>query len=322
MKEPWFWRDTGIAARAAAGVLTPAAFVYDCGQRLRIAMTAPVSVGAPVICVGNATLGGVGKTPFALALHRLLKDRGVNAGFLSRGYGGALQGPVVVTSVHDAAEVGDEPILLAAAASTWIAKDRVAGARAATAAGADAIIMDDGFQNPALKKDFSFLLVSAADTVGNACVFPAGPLREQMARALARANAVVVIGDGSPALDLNTRPVFRARTEIQPTIAPQKAVAFCGIGRPERFFNSLEEHGFALVSTIAFQDHHPFTASELAALHKKSKNAGAALITTEKDLVRLAPDQRTGIAVAKLTMTIDDPDGLTDLVMQKIGQVS
>jgi tetraacyldisaccharide 4'-kinase len=319
MKEPWFWRDTGIAARAASAVLAPAAFVYDCGQRLRAATTNPESAGAPVVCIGNATLGGVGKTPFALMLQQLLKDRGVAAHFLSRGYGGSMKGSVLVNAQHRADEVGDEPLLLAAAAPTWVAKDRVAGARAA-AGGADVIIMDDGFQNPTIRKDLSFLLMSSADKGDNSSIFPAGPLREPFERAVARAGAVVIVGAGAPAIDTGGRPLYRAATEIHPTIAPQKAIAFCGIARPERFFTSLEEKGFGLATRIAFPDHHAFTPAELAALRNKAKAAGAALITTQKDYVRLAPEEREDIAVAKLVMIVDDPAGLAGLVMTKIGR--
>lgn len=320
MKEPWFWRDEGLVARAVAAAMAPAALFYDGAQRLRAALSRPASAGAPVICVGNATLGGVGKTPFALLLHSLLKTSGVDAHFVSRGHGGALRGPARVGPQHTDEEVGDEPLLLAAAAPTWIAKSRLEGVRAAAGAGAEAIIMDDGFQNPTIRKDAAILLIDVADPGGNGRVFPAGPLREPIARAAARADAVVLVGAGSPSPDLEGRPLFRVAADSNPTIAPQRVIAFCGIGRPTRFFESLEKKGFSLAARIAFPDHHRYRPAEISALRAKAKKEGAALIATEKDMARLAPEAREGIATAKLSMTLDDPDRLTRLILTKIGR--
>lgn len=319
MKEPWFWRDNSIAARAAAAAMTPAALAYDGAQQLRAVLSKPKAAGAPVICIGNVTLGGTGKTPFALMLRRLLSEHGVKAHFLSRGYGGALKGPLRVLPQHTAQDVGDEPLLLAAEAPTWIARNRAAGA-AAAARCADAVIMDDGFQNPTVAKDFSVLLISAADSHGDGRVFPAGPLREPLARAIARADAIVLFGDGSTRIEFGGVPVFRAMTMIDPEIDPKKCVAFCGIANPARFFSDLEARGFTLTAKAAFADHHPFTDAELAVLRKRAQQAGAALITTEKDFVRLAPETRDGVAVARLTMSVDDPERLMALVLSKIGR--
>jgi tetraacyldisaccharide 4'-kinase len=317
MKEPWFWRETGLAAGAAAATLAPAAFLYDLGQRLVAALTRPVRAGAPVICVGNATLGGVGKTPFALMLHKLLKAQGVDAHFLSRGYGGALKGPARVIAQHTSEDVGDEPLLLAAAAPTIIARDRAAGARAA-GDGADAIIMDDGFQNRAVAKAVSLLLIDAADPAGNGKLFPAGPLREPLARAAARADAIILVGDGAAADEtpggLGPAPVFRASRRTTASIPPQRVFAFCGVGRPAQFFGALEEQGFTLAGRAAFPDHHPYTDIEMAALRARARKAEAALIATEKDIVRLDEARRDGVAVARLEMSVDDPEALIALV--------
>ncbi len=330
MKEPWFWRDQSLAARAAASAMTPASLLYDLAQRLRAAIVTPRDAGAPVICVGNATLGGSGKTPFALLLRRLLNERGVTAHFSSRGYGGALSGPVRVTAAHTAEEVGDEALLLAAAAPTWIAKNRAAGARAAAGAGAGAVIMDDGFQNPTVKKHVSILLVSVADLSGNGRVFPAGPLREPFARAIARADIVVVVHrehpfgaprDAASALIEKAgrgSRIYHAHTAIDPSIAPGKAVAFCGIAHPERFFESLERSGFVLTSRIAFADHHPFTTANLAELRRRTADENAALITTEKDFVRLERGARDGIAIARLRLEVDQPEYLAGDVLETI----
>ena len=318
MKEPWFWRDTGFAARAAVLALAPASFLYDLAQRLRAASTRPAQIGAPVICIGNATLGGVGKTPFALMLQKLMLRHGVDAEFQSRGHGGSLKGPVLVGDHHVAAEVGDEPLLLAGAAPTWVAKDRLAGVRVSAHAGAKAIIMDDGLQNPTIRKDLSFLLVDAADPAGNNRVFPAGAApradgagdRARRRRRDCRARRTGDRGVGPPSLS--------RITEIETTISSGKAVAFCGIGAPDRFFDALEARGFSLAARIAFPDHHRFTAVELETLRRKAATAGAALITTEKDFVRLSPEARDGVAVARLKMSVDNPDALIRLVKSKI----
>ena len=319
MQEPWFWRDKSLAARAAALMLTPAALIYDVGRRARAAMATPNVVAAPVVCVGNATLGGVGKTPFALMLHALLKARRLDAHFQSRGYGGSLKGPVRVNNLHTAQDVGDEALLLAAAGPTFVAKSRAEGVRAAADAGASAIVMDDGFQNPSVRKDFSILLLDASDIAGNGRTFPAGPLREPLSGAVGRADAIVFAGFGKPTLQTD-KPIFRARSHIEPTIGAQPVVAFCGIGRPTRFFASLESAGFTLAGKRAFPDHHVYQPAELSALRATAAKAGAPLITTEKDFVRLDAASREDLAVAKLIMTVDDPERLTALVLEKIGR--
>ncbi|MEK7265038.1 MAG: tetraacyldisaccharide 4'-kinase [Pseudomonadota bacterium] len=319
MKEPWFWRDQSLAAQAAAAAMAPAALLYDLAQRLRAAITTPREAGAPVICVGNATLGGSGKTPFALMLQKLLSEQGVTAHFSSRGYGGALSGPLRVTAEHTAPEVGDEPLLLAATAPAWIAKNRAAGA-AAAAIGAGAVIMDDGFQNPTVKKACAILLVSAEDAAGAGRLFPAGPLREPLARAIGRADAVVIVGGVEANIDTGGAPIFHAASAIETSVPPQKCVAFCGIGNPGRFFADLAAKGFDLRAQAAFADHHFFTEADLAALRRSAKKEGAILLTTEKDFVRLPAAAREGVALVRLKMTVDDPQRLTALTLSKIGR--
>jgi tetraacyldisaccharide 4'-kinase len=319
LKEPWFWRDQGLAARIVSASLAPAALLYDVGQRTRRVLARPAALPIPVICVGNATLGGVGKTPFALYVRALLKKRGLDAHFLSRGHGGAMRGPIRVLDQHTAEDVGDEALLLARAAPTWIAKARSAGARAAAAAGAAAIIMDDGFQNPTIRHDCALLLIDCADPKGNGRVFPAGPLREPLRRARRRADALVLVGAGASPLEAEGRPAFRATATIAPPIARREVVAFCGIGRPQRFFAALEAAGYRLAGRISFADHHPYRATEIAALSAAARKADAALITTEKDVVRIPPDLRDDIIVAPLMMTVDEPEALADFVLAKAG---
>jgi tetraacyldisaccharide 4'-kinase len=250
----------------------------------------------PVICVGNPVLGGGGKTPTAIALARLLARTGRAPHMLTRGYGGRLRGPVTVEATHGPDDVGDEALLLAAHAPTHVAADRPAGAAHATAAGAEIIVMDDGFQNPTIAKDACLLVVDGAAGVGNGRVFPAGPLREALGRQLARASALVVIGEGEAGAGLAAAARARGRAVLRAALAPgpgapdlagADVVAFCAIARPEKFRRTLEVAGARLVELIAFPDHHAFTAAELAAVLAAAQRRHARLVTTEKDAVRL-----------------------------------
>ncbi len=324
MKEPWFWRDDGPTARLAAATLAPAAALYDSVQRLKWARAKPARAPAPVICIGAATLGGVGKTPFALALCALLgPDSG--ACFLTRGYRGRTRGPLFIDRLADetgeagpnapevsAADVGDETLLLARRAPVVVSRNRPAGARLAADKGAKLIIMDDGYQNPSLVKDCSILLVDAADPGEEARVFPAGPMREPIARAAARADIIVAIerpGAVDRAAQLFAdRPVFRARQVVDNAPPPGPVVAFCGIARPHRFFNALAERRFTLKETIAFPDHHSFTEAEWSRLSALAAKTGARLITTEKDFVRLPPAWRVDVETLSVAMAIEAPD--------------
>lgn len=346
MSEPWFWRGQSAAARAMRAALAPAAFLYGAGQRLRWRMAAPADAGVPVICVGAAVIGGAGKTPFCLLLQRLLAAEGIDAHFLTRGYKGALQGPIIVNAQHTPDDAGDEALLLAAAAPTWVAKNRAAGARAAAKAGADVVIMDDGFQNPSVTKAVSFLLLTGEEA--RLARFPAGPLRETVQTAMTRAEAVVFSslengrlarppGEAEPSVSRRDRvdggrvregsPVareggaaFAVLPQITPTIAPQPVAAFCGIARPERFFGGLEKAGFSLAAREAFADHHPFSEHEIDRLRARAKAESAALITTEKDFVRLSPADREGIAVARLRLEAEDPAALVRFVRERINR--
>jgi tetraacyldisaccharide 4'-kinase len=304
MREPWFWRSRSPAARAATLLLTPAAIAYQAGHRLLWAATAVERAPVPVICVGNATLGGAGKTPFAMLAAELLREEGVTAHFVTRGYGGALTGPVAVDpDRHNADDVGDEALLLARRAPAVVSRNRLAGARLAAANGAQAIVMDDGFQNPSLFKDLSILIAGAEDAASNGALFPAGPYREPMQSARARADIVVAVGDSGDDAD------FRASLEpVAP--APERVVAFAGIGRPEKFFATLERAGYDLARRISFPDHHRFAEAELRMLEREAARQNARLICTEKDYVRLSPAFHERVLVLPVVMRVDDPDGL------------
>ncbi len=314
MRAPDFWRRTGILP----GLLSPLALAYDLAGRRRRSGIEGLRLPIPVICVGNLVLGGAGKTPVALALAEALLQRGLNPSFLTRGYGGRLAGPLLVDPERQSAqEVGDEPLLLAGRAPTVVSRDRPAGARLAMEQGAQVLIMDDGFQNPSLRKDFSLLVVDAAYGFGNGKVFPAGPLRESLAGGLARADAVVLLRGGEPTIcselpsDL---PCLAAQLKPRSDLPEGRYFAFAGIGRPEKFFASLKAADVDLAGSLAFPDHHRYAAEDLARLRREAEAVGAQLITTEKDLVRLSLEERDGIAVFPVSLVWDDPAALDRLI--------
>src|SRR5271165_1636987 len=317
---PVFW---GKPPGLVADLLLPIGAAYDAAGRLRRAMSRSYRPPVPVVCVGNLVAGGAGKTPVALALADWLLGRGVPAHVVTRGYGGRLRGPVRVDPTrHDAMAVGDEALLLAARAPCWVARDRAAGVRAAVADGAGAILLDDGFQNPAVAKTLGLIVVDAGYGFGNGRVIPAGPLRENLRRGLARADAVVLLaanGDASCTERLQLGcgiPVLRA--VLAPVggdrLAGSRLLAFAGIGRPEKFFVTLRALGADLVGARAFPDHHPFSAGELEELYRDAEREGARLITTTKDIVRVPSAQRAGIEVLDVEIRWADPTALAGLI--------
>lgn len=331
MRAPSFWwRDAGVAAR----LLAPVAAAYGAVAARRLRQSGH-QAAVPVLCIGNPTVGGAGKTPTAIAVGRLLRAAGERPAFLSRGYGGRLSGPVRVDpKLHTAIEVGDEPLLLARTAPTVVAADRVAGAGAAAAAGASVIVMDDGFQNPSLTKDVAILVVDGRRGVGNGRVFPAGPLRAPLGPQLERAQALLVIGEivgtetPSGALLMAARarklPVFHGRLDADrdavAALAGRKALAFTGIADPEKFFATLRLEGIDAPLRRSFPDHHRYTHGEASAIIADADRLGLLPLTTEKDLVRLAG----GGAVATLavrswalpvSLVLDEPDDFREFVL-------
>ncbi len=322
MREPWFWRDRSRAARAIAASLEPTAALYDAARRWRQARIRPERPPVPVICVGAVSLGGAGKTPFVRLLREILASESFKPHFLTRGYGGRLKGPIrVIPSVHDAIDVGDEALLLAADAPTWLARARPAGARAAAEAGADVILMDDGFQNASLQKALSLLLVEDGGE-GEERRFPAGPLREPVAEAEARAGALIHVlrSAGDPPARTASVPQFSAWLEPCETGPPARVFAFCGIARPERFFYSLADAGFEIAGRRIFADHHPYTDSDMDAVSAKAKRLGGAPITTEKDFVRLPWYARSQTRAFKVRMRTNAPGRLAELVKRSISE--
>jgi tetraacyldisaccharide 4'-kinase len=313
MQAPAFWRQGG----PLAALLAPAGRLYALAGRLRRALVRPARAACPVICVGNLTAGGSGKTPTALALAERLVALGRRPVFLTRGYGGRERGPLRVDPArHDALAVGDEPLLLAARAPTVVARDRAAGARLAATLG-DVIVMDDGFQNPGLAKDLALLVFDGGAGLGNGRCIPAGPLREGLAEGLARAQGCVLIGADATGLAarLSALPLLRASLEpAARDLAGRRVLAFAGIGRPEKLFATLRDLGAELVATRGFPDHHPYGAAELAALRAEAAAAGAVLVTTAKDLARLPPAERQGVTALAVRLVFADRDALDRLL--------
>lgn len=330
MQAPDFWYGdrNGFYER----VLAPAAALYAAGARLREMITRSHRAPLPVVCVGNLTAGGAGKTPTVIALAERLIANGAAVHIVTRGYGGALAGPVrVATSKHRAREVGDEPILLSRVAPTWVARQRIRGAREAAAAGADLVLMDDGLQNPAILKDLSFAVVDGAAGTGNGKVIPAGPLREPVARALARIDAMIIVQDGDVAdrcADLRDSaharglPVLDARIEAaNPAgVAGSSVVAFAGIGRPGKFFASLRAAGAEVRHTVSFSDHHPFTEAEMAELADLAARDAAILVTTEKDMVRIPPGYREDVMAFPVVLKFMNEPAVDEILGRVMGQ--
>jgi tetraacyldisaccharide 4'-kinase len=328
MREPAFWwREAG----AAAGLLAPIAAAYGAvaGRRLKLPGR---RAGVPVVCIGNLTVGGAGKTPAALAVARMLIAAGERPVLLSRGYGGNLAGPLKVDpSRHRASEVGDEPLLLARTATTIVARDRVKGATTALAAGASVIVMDDGFQNPSLCKDLSVLVVDARRGIGNGRVLPAGPLRAPLDAQLERTDALIVVGSAASAVtadaDAQHIPVFRARLvageESIAALRGGRVLAFAGIGDPDKFFATLKDAGIAVVATRSFSDHHVYTRAEERTLCDHADREGLTLVTTEKDLARLSGIDEAAELAARahalpVTLAFDDAGAFERLLREKL----
>jgi tetraacyldisaccharide 4'-kinase len=296
---PKFWRQGG--GRLLPALLWPASLVVAQITRRRVARTgwhAPI----PVICCGNAGVGGAGKTTLALDLATRLQARGLTPHFLTRGHGGHLRGPIRVNPAHhDATATGDEALLLAATAPTWLGADRAATARLAISAGASALILDDGLQNPTLVQTAPLLVIDGAVGFGNGHVLPAGPLREPVREAAARARAAILIGPdatGAAAMLPPHLQILRATLVPAPEIAAlagTTVVAFAGIARPSKFFDMLQAAGLRLAASLAFPDHHVFTAAELADIRAQAHRHGARIVTTPKDYVRLPTAARHGI---------------------------
>ncbi|MBC08461.1 tetraacyldisaccharide 4'-kinase [Thalassospira sp.] len=316
MRDPEFWQHDGIIPK----LLSPLSAAWRAGACFRKLTTTPRHPGCPVFCVGNFTVGGAGKTPTAVALYDLLTNLGRTPHFVSRGYGGSLEGPQRVdTNTDTASKVGDEPLLLAQHGPAWISRNRALGAEMARDAGADAIILDDGLQNPSLIKDCSFAVIDSNYGIGNGRVMPAGPMRETLISGLEKVRAIILIGYQTPEFITHlpaSVPVLRAT--IEPTNAAEfgqaRVLAFAGIGRPSKFYESLKQTGAQVLETRDFPDHHPFTSEELTTLRTDATKLDATLVTTQKDLMRLPMAERDGISSLDIRLVFDAPDQLARIV--------
>ena len=323
MRAPDFWQsDNGIAR-----LLEPFGLIYGAVTARRMARAKPTRAGKPVICVGNLTAGGSGKTPVAAALATQLSDLGRTPAILLRGYGGSLKGPVRVSAAsHSVDEVGDEALLHARAAMTWVARERALAAAPAIAGGADVLIMDDGHQHASLYKDLSLIVVDGTNGFGNGRLIPAGPLRETVNAGLARADAVILMGDDPN--DIAGRllgrmagrlPILRAHLALGPewqALRDQRVVAFAGIGNPKKFLAALQAVGARVVAFHPFGDHYGYAAADIQPMLDEAYALKALPVTTVKDAVRLDPDQRQQVNVLTVKAAWEDIDAL-DALLEK-----
>jgi tetraacyldisaccharide 4'-kinase len=316
MRPPDFWTRKDFVSQLAVTLLTPFGWLYGWSVQYRAGHSVTYQSAAKVVCVGNLTAGGTGKTPVAIAIARALIARGKKPVFLTRGYGGKVRGTAFVAPGDRAGHVGDEALLLAAVAPVIVSADRAAGARLAEEHGFDVIVMDDGHQNFTLAKDVSLIVVDAETGFGNRRVLPAGPLREPVAQGLSRADAVIVNGEGGPVpLPGFGKPVLRTRLVQDSAVAAgTRVVAFAGIGRPAKFFAALAAQGAVIAEERAYGDHHVYTQSEMARLKARARAEQALLVTTEKDFVRLTPAEREGIVALPVHAEFDDPAALEALL--------
>ncbi len=298
-------------------MLTPVSWAYAAGAALHRAIRTAHKAPIPVLCIGNLVVGGAGKTPVAISVAARLIANGKSVHFLSRGYGGREAGPLLVDpEQHDAATVGDEPLLLARTAPCWVARDRAAGVRAAADGGADIVVMDDGFQNPGIHKDISLVVIDGETGFGNGRLLPAGPLRESVQSGLRRADAVVLLGGdnaGVGAMIPRALPVLRATIKPLPPqdlLNGERVYAFAGIGRPEKFFATLDALKCRIAGRQIFPDHHPYTKREIDIVLDRAQQAGALPVTTEKDHLRLPETAKDLVQTLPISVSWQDADAL------------
>jgi len=298
MKTPRFWAYNGWQAK----MLMPLAWFYGAVTQWRLKMCQPYHAKVKVICIGNITAGGVGKTPVAMAMAEKYQKEGKKVFFVTRGYKGKLKNIVVDLDKHTPEETGDEARLLAGVAPTIITPKREEGAKLAEKMGADVIIMDDGFQNPGLYKDESWLVFDGKIGIGNGQIIPAGPLRETLQNGERRAQYILIMGKDETGLAKQcTLPVYFGRIEALPfDLANKRVSAFAGIGHPEKFYRTLQDLGYDVVATHDFADHYAYKTEDIERLVKEASDKGLSLVTTEKDYVKLSKADKERVNVLKI----------------------
>lgn len=320
MKTPEFWYRDVVDTGPLSALLIPAGAVWSTVTKLRLARAKPLELDIPVICVGNLTAGGSGKTPIVAELASIAREQGLNTHILMRGYGGKIKGPERVDPAkHGFHDVGDEALVLAQSAPVWVSADRPAGAQAARAAGAQIIIMDDGFQNPSLRKDLSLIVIDGESGFGNGRIIPAGPLRESIESGLKRADGIIIMGPDRHNITEQFQdrlPVIRAETEPSCTTSlwGRETVAFAGIGRPEKFRRSLDWLGANVAGFHPFPDHHVYKEKDFDALKEQATEYQAALVTTRKDYVRLPDDIREIVDIVDIDIRWAEADDMPRLL--------
>jgi tetraacyldisaccharide 4'-kinase len=320
MRPPAFWTSAKGPRDWRARLLAPLGSVYAQATARRLAAGPRARLIVPVICVGNINVGGTGKTPTVMAITERLRNLYHDPHIVSRGHGGTITDPTEVDPRrHSAAQTGDEPLLLSAFARTWVARDRAAGARAAIAAGASVIVLDDGLQNPGLAYNLSIVVVDAHTGFGNGLCLPAGPLREPAQVGLARADLLLSIGDSTAQSRFDSTKLPGDLPHIRAALNPLQTgmdwtdtplIAFAGIGRPEKFFATLRDLGATILRAEALADHQPLSLTLLNRLEAEARSSGAQLVTTEKDAVRLPPAYRSKVITLPVRLAFDDATAL------------
>ena len=316
MKTPDYWQTDSLISK----ILAPISAIYGFLTQLRLKLHKSPKAEVPVICVGNITAGGTGKTPVSLAIAKMLINDVYHPFFVTRGYGGKIKNVMVNNKKHSAQEVGDEPLLLSAQAPTVVNPDRYEGAKLAIKEGADLIIMDDGFQNPSLKKDLSFLVFDGNYGIGNGKIIPSGPLRETFENGIKRADALIIMGEDKHHLAKRTKlPTFYAHLETaQTALEANNVIAFAGIGHPQKFYNTLKEQGFNVIKTFDFPDHHFYNKKELENILTEAQKLNAKVYTTSKDFVKIPHSLRNDIKVLEVAVVWEKPDELADFIKKRL----